>query len=126
MTPPLFLIKLASAIVGNRLATAGAWVLIALLAYAALSIGKCTYDRRIIADHDSKVTQRTLTTDGKAKDEAAAQRARDLISIDQAEKERNDAIHSKPAERPDAARNRLNCERLRRAGLDTADFAECR
>lgn len=31
MIPPLFLIKAASAIVGNRLAKAGAWVIIAVL-----------------------------------------------------------------------------------------------
>lgn len=110
----------------KRFAKVGLWVAIILFALAALSIAKCTYDRRVVADHDAKVTGKALRTDAAAKDEAAAQRARDTISINQAEKERNDAINSEPAGRPDAARNRLNCQRLRRAGLDTSGFAECR
>jgi hypothetical protein len=126
MMPPLFLIKLASAVVGNRLAKAGAWVLIALTLFALLAVGKCTYDANVVADHEVKVTREVLITDAKAKDEAAAQRATDVTTIDTAEKERSDAIQSEPASKPDAARNRLNCQRLRAQGLDTAGFAECR
>lgn len=124
--PPIFLIKLASAIVGNRLAKAAAWVLIVVAAIALLLIAKAAYDRDLIADHDAAVTEKTLRTDATAKDEAADQRARDTIAIDTAEKERQDEIQKGPAGRPDAARNRLNCDRLRRAGIATSDFPECR
>lgn len=124
--PPIFLIKLASAIVGNRLAKAAAWALIVVAAIALLLIAKAAYDRDLIADHDAAVTEKTLRTDAAAKDEAADQRARDTIAIDTAEKERQDAIQNGQAGRPDAARNRLNCDRLRRAGIATSDFAECR
>lgn len=112
--------------VGVRAAKPVAWALVIVAALLLLSIAKCTYDGRVIADHEAKVTERTLRTDTAAKDEAAEQRARDTITIDQAEKERSDAIHSEPAGRPDDARIRLNCERLRRAGFATGDFAECR
>jgi hypothetical protein len=112
--------------VGVRASRPLAWAIVILVVLALLGIGKCTYDGRIVAEHDAKVTGKTLRTDTAAKDEAAAQRATDTITIHQAEKERKDAIHAKPAERPDAARNRLNCQRLRRAGIDTGSFAECR
>lgn len=103
-----------------------AWALIIALIVAALSIAKCTYDRNLIADHDAKVTTKTLTTDTKAKADAAEQRGADTIAIDTAEKERNDAINAAPAARPDDARNRLNCDRLRRAGKDTSGYPACR
>lgn len=112
--------------VGSRAARPLAWALVIGAALALLSVAKCTYDGRVVERHETKVTTKTLHTDTAAKEEAAAQRARDTIHINQAEKERKDAIHAKPAGRPDAARNRLNCDRLRRAGLDTSGFAECR
>jgi hypothetical protein len=121
----LIALKLMEAGLGPKVAKASAWAILIALAVSVLFIGKCTYDGRIVARHEAKVTGRTLATDAKAKDAAAEQRARDTITIDTAEKERHDAIHSKPAGRPDAARNRLNCDRLRRAGFDTAGHPEC-
>lgn len=112
--------------VGTRAARPLAWAIVAIVVLILLGVAKCTYDGRVVERHETKVTAKTQRTDTAAKDEAAAQRATDTITINQAEKERKDAIHAKPAERPDAARNRLNCDRLRRAGLDTASFAECR
>lgn len=112
--------------VGVRAARPLAWALVAIVAMILLSIAKCTYDGGVVERHETKVTTKTLRTDTAAKEEAAEQRATDTIIINQAEKERNDAIRAKPAERPDAARNRLNCDRLRRAGFDTGSFAECR
>lgn len=44
--PPLLLIKLASAIVGNRLAKAGAWIIIALALVGAVYAAYCwSWDR---------------------------------------------------------------------------------
>lgn len=103
-----------------------AWLIAIAIVLALLAIGKCTYDANLIDNHEAKVAGKTLGTDAAAKDEAAEQRVTDIITIDQAERERNDAINSEPAERPNAARIRLNCERLRQAGYATADFAECR
>lgn len=122
----LIALKLMETGLGPRAAKASAWAILIAFVAAVLLIGKCTYDGRVIEKHEAKVTGRTLSIDAKAKDAAAEQRARDSITIDTAEKERNDAIHSKPAGSPDAARNRLNCDRLRRAGFNPSDFAECR
>lgn len=113
-------------LVGVRAAKPVAWALVIVVALLLLSIAKYTYDGRVVEHHESKVTAKTLRNDTAAKEQAAAQRATDTITIHQAEKERNDAINDEPAGRPDAARNRLNCQRLRGAGFDTADFAECR
>lgn len=123
--PPLILIKLASSIVGNRLAKAGAWVILALAIIIALAVTKCTYDRDLIERHDAAVTDKTLRTDTKAKEEASERRSEDAISIGEAKKGRDDAIRKAPEGRPDDARNRLNCERLRRQGTDTSGLAAC-
>ncbi|MBD3744578.1 MAG: hypothetical protein IE932_00020 [Sphingopyxis terrae] len=123
---PGILIRAAEALVGPRWARPVAAVGLALAAVLLLWGAKCTYDGRVISEHDAKVTGKTLQIDAAAKDEAAEQRAHDTISITEAERERNEAINSEPAGRPDAARNRLNCQRLRTAGVDTSGFAECR
>jgi hypothetical protein len=112
--------------VGVRAAKPVAWGIAIASALLLLSVAKCTYDGRVVDRHETKATTKTLRVDTAAKDEAATQRATDKITINQAEKERKDAIHAKPSDRPDAARTRLNCDRLRRAGFDTASFAECR
>lgn len=111
---------------GAKVARWAAWAIVIALLLAVLGVGKCTYDRSVVAKHEAKVSGKALAVDAAAKDEAAAQRAADTIAIDQAEKERKDAIAQGPAGRPDDARNRLNCQRLRRSGIDTAAFAECR
>lgn len=110
---------------GPKAAKLASWAALAVLVAAILAIGKCTYDRRLIADHDAKVTQKTLTTDTKAKDKAADQRVTDTLAIDAAQKGRDNEIAKAPAARPDDARNRLNCERLRRAGKDTSGYPAC-
>lgn len=110
---------------GPKAAKLASWGAIILLAVAILAIGKCTYDRRLIADHDAKVTQKTLAIDTKAKDKAADQRVTDTLAIDAAQKGRDNEIAKAPAARPDDARNRLNCERLRRAGKDTSGYPAC-
>jgi hypothetical protein len=123
--PPLFLIKLASSLVGNRLAKAGAWVLIALAVAILLGVAKCTYDRNLIDRHDAEVTGKTLRTDAKAKEDASERRAADTIANDTAEKERNDEIAKAAPGRPSDAAVRLGCQRLRQAGKDTSRIAAC-
>lgn len=104
------------------------WVRYAALAVALvalLGVAKCSYDRGVIEDHDAAVTAKTVQVDGKAKERAAEERGEDKAQIDQAEKERSDAIKKAPDSGPSAASIRLNCERLRRAGKDTSRIAAC-
>jgi hypothetical protein len=91
----------------------------------ALGVAKCAYDRSIIKNHDAKITNETLKTDAVAKENAAVERADDIQTINQAEKERTDAIRKATDSKPSAARNAINCERLRRAGKDTAGLPAC-
>lgn len=111
---------------GPKAAKLASWAALAALVIAILAIGKCTYDRRLIADHDAKVTQKTLTTDTKAKDKAADQRVTDTLAIDAAQKGRDNEIAKAPHGRPSDAAVRLGCERLRQAGTDTSSIAACR
>lgn len=99
------------------------WLFIALM--LVVGLGKCAYDKGIIAKHDAKITRETMETDFKAKLEAADHRARDQASIANDERKRSDAIQKAPDSKPAAARNALNCERLRRAGQDTSRIAAC-
>jgi|GEM_PF-2893637 len=59
--------------------------------------------------------------------EAAGERERDRAETTQAQKDRDDAITSNatPGERPSAARNSLNCQRLRAAGTDLSLVPAC-
>lgn len=96
-----------------------------VLVIGGLGIAKCSYDRSVIERHDDKITRKTQATDFKAKLDAAEQRARDQATIDENERNRTDEIRKAPDSKPSAARNRLNCERLRRAGQNTASLPEC-
>lgn len=96
-----------------------------LLVIGALGLAKCSYDRSIIKEHDAEITRKTQTTDFKAQLEAADQRARDQAEITASERGRSDEIRKAPDSVPSAARQRLNCERLRRAGQDTSRIATC-
>ncbi len=96
-----------------------------VLVIGALGVAKCSYDRSVIKEHDAEITRKTQETDVKAKLVAADQRARDQASIDANERNRTDEIRKAPDSKPSAARNRLNCERLRRAGQNTAGLPEC-
>lgn len=96
-----------------------------LLVIGALGLAKCSYDRSIIKEHDAEITRKTQTTDFKAQLEAADQRARDQAEITASERSRSDEIRKAPDSKPSAVRQRLNCERLRRAGQDTSRIAAC-
>lgn len=96
-----------------------------MLGLAVLGIGKCTYDRSLIESHDLRVENKVIQKNAEASEEAANRRVEDAERIE-AEKEMRDAeIEKAPIVRPDPARLRLNCERLRRAGHDTGSIAAC-
>lgn len=92
---------------------------------ALLGLVKCSYDRSLIRQHDAEITAETVKKDSAAKEEAAVERATDTAAINQAEKERSDAINKGPAVKPSPASIRHNCERLRRAGTDTTRIPQC-
>lgn len=98
---------------------------LAVLLLGLLGVAKCSYDQGIIERHDDKITRKTQATDFEAKLEAADQRARDQATITADERSRSDEIRKAPDSKPSAARVRLNCERLRRAGQDTSRIAAC-
>lgn len=91
-----------------------------------LGIATCSIKNSIIKSHDAAISTKTLKTDAVAKEDAATQRADDTAAITKAEEERNDEIRKAPDSKPAAARNRLNCDRMRRQGTDTSGFPECR
>ena len=96
-----------------------------VLLLGALGVAKCSYDRSVIKEHDAEITRKTTETDFEAKLEAADQRARDQAIITADERKRSDEIRKAPDSKPSAARVRLNCERMRRAGQDTSRIAAC-
>lgn len=96
------------------------------LILGGLGIAKCSYERSIVAAHDAEIESRILNVDVVAKEQAAIQRADDTAIITKAEKERNDEIRKATDSQPSAARNKLNCERLRKAGTDTSGLPACR
>ncbi|PTQ13718.1 hypothetical protein CLG96_00080 [Sphingomonas oleivorans] len=68
-----------------------------------------------------------LRKDAAAREQAAIERQADTARIEAIKDEVIDEIHKAPDASPSAARLRLNCQRLRRAGRHEADLpAGCR
>jgi len=111
--------------VPEPLRKAVAYASLAVAVLALLGLAKCTYDRSLIRNHDAEVTAETVKKDSAAKEHASEERANDTAIINQAEKDRNDAINKGPAVKPSPASIRHNCERLRRAGTDTTRIPQC-
>jgi hypothetical protein len=111
--------------VPEPLRKAVAYASLAVAVLALLGLAKCTYDRSLIRNHDAEVTAETVKKDSAAKEQASEERANDTAIINQAEKDRNDAINKGPAVKPSPASIRHNCERLRRAGTDTTRIPQC-
>lgn len=99
---------------------------LAVAAIALLWAFRALYDRSVTKAHDQAVTARTNARDAIAKEQASEERATDVIIINQAEKERSDAIHKAQPSKPSAAAVALACARLRKSGTDTSRFPECR
>lgn len=122
---PFILPFLARVGVPEPLRKAVAYASLAVGVLALLGLAKCSYDRSLIRNHDAEVTAETVKKDSAAKEQASEERANDTAVINQAEKDRNDAINKGPAVKPSPASVRHNCERLRRAGTDTSRIPQC-
>lgn len=109
MTPVL---ALFTRLVGQRFAKPAAIGSAILLLIALLSIGKCVYDRHVVATYVDKVQVKA----SHATDKAADQRAKDTIRNDQNEKELHDAINAAPGGTPSPAAHALSCKRLHKIG----------
>lgn len=123
---PIFLIRAAAALFGDRFARPMAGLALILAIIAAGWVVKGIYDRRLIADHTAAEDARTAITNSAAHNDAANQRARDTIRITEDKRKREDAIVSAPSGVPSPAAVRTNCERLRQAGYATDSLAPCR
>ncbi len=99
---------------------------LAVLLAIGLGVASCSIKKSIITKHDALITAKTMKIDDVAKENAATERAADTSATYKAEKERNDAINKAHDSKPSAARNALNCERLRRKGANTDSFSSCR
>jgi hypothetical protein len=114
--------------IANALGVSKMVARLGLIGIALLLVGLAylSWKNGIISDYEAEVQAEVLNVDVVAKEDAAIQRANDTAETTQAEKDRNDAINQAPDSQPSAARNKLNCERLRRAGKDTDSIPACR
>jgi hypothetical protein len=71
------LIGMLAPTVGEKWAKPAAIGLLVALAVAFMGLGKCAYDRSVIAKHDAKVEASTAKADKKADNHAADQRRTD-------------------------------------------------
>lgn len=71
---------------GPKLAKAGAWALLIVLALFVLAVGKCTYDRSVVEKHSAKVETADVKADAKA------------IATAETEKETIDATNQRAAD----------------------------
>lgn len=119
--------RLIAAGVPERLAKPVLIALAVALAILAAGIGKCAYDRSIIAKHDAAISAKAAARNDAAKDAASTERRADDQRISEAQKGYDDAISKAPAGAPGPATVALGCERLRRQGARAADLpAACR
>lgn len=97
-----------------------------LIASLPLSYCKGRTDGRaaLLAEQDKQVTGERRVAD-ESEGEAAVERETDRTTIEQAQKDRDDAITAQDDTRPSASRNALNCERLRRQGTDIDKLPAC-
>lgn len=101
--------------------------IIALLITALpLSYCKGRTDGRaaLLAEQDKQVTGERRVAD-ESEGKAAVEREADRTTIEQARKDRDDAITAQDDALPSASRNALNCERLRRQGTDIDQLPAC-
>ncbi|MXO64843.1 hypothetical protein [Altericroceibacterium endophyticum] len=119
------LVKTIARFVGLRpwvVITAGLVVLL-----AAGTIGKCTYDRQVIADHVSQANNQTLSRTIETNDEAASEQLADHDRLSILQRNYDDALHDPPAGSSLDPRIRIDCQRLRHAGYGETDLpAPCR
>lgn len=76
-----FLIPWAARIVGPKLARPAVYATLVILLICLLGVGKCTYDQRIIEQHDTRQALKQSEADRKADQVVAKQRRSDDARI---------------------------------------------
>jgi hypothetical protein len=110
------LIGMLAPTVGEKWAKPAAIGLLIALAVAIFSVGRCAYDRSVIAKHEQKIERRAAPATNKAADERAA----DTINNAKAEEELHNAVHSVPDAAPAGPSHALACKRLSNVGKHPA------
>jgi hypothetical protein len=103
----------------------GAALLFAGIAALAWTLWLGHHDKAVVTADRVKSNLAVTTTNAAAHEKAADERLVDDRAVATQEKEMHDAIHSVPDSAPDAARVRLGCDRLRRAGKDLSRIPAC-
>lgn len=99
------------------------------VAALCLPLGYCKGESAAKARADAErslASTKALKVDAVAKDNAAASRVKDALTVKENEDALVDAISEVPDEKPDAVRVRLGCERLRAQGEDISRLPACR
>lgn len=94
-----------------------------------LPLGYCKGESAAKARADAErslANTKALKVDAVAKDNAAASRVKDALTVKENEDALVDAISEVPDEKPDAVRVRLGCERLRAQGEAISRLPACR
>lgn len=96
----------------------------AALLLALLSLGKCAYDRSVVAGHEAEVTAETVQRGAAANETAAVERRADDIRI---RNQKEELDHARGASTDTARRLDRGCAILRQQGRREADLPErCR
>lgn len=104
------------------------YVGLALLAAAILTLVYCSGRRdgkAVIEQKIDRANIKVIKTDAAAREAAAEARVTDAEAVLELKKELVDAVEDTPDEKPDAVRIALGCQRLSRAGKDTAAIPAC-
>lgn len=111
---PFLLPLFARVGIPKRFQRLAAWIALGIALIALLSLGKCVYDRKLIADHEA---QREAAASA-AREQAAEEQAADTLRNARNEKDLHDAINQAPPGdgRISPAAHALACERLRKIG----------
>lgn len=99
-----------------------------LVAGMCLPLGYCkgqSAERARNAAARAEANVQAMRTNNAAQEAAATEALADAAEVSAHEEGLIDAIQSTPDGAPDAVRVALGCERLRRAGADTATLSEC-
>lgn len=114
----------------NRLlATLGLIVALVVALWIGWQVAKIIGARQEAARQDAIAAagrEAATARNSAALEQSATQRAADVATVDQLNKELTDAVQGLPDSRPSPRRVALGCARLRAAGKDVSGLPECR
>ena len=86
------------------------------LLIALLAVGKCTYDRKVIRDHEAKAALQQAQRERKADSNLQQQKGRDEAASQQRQQEIDNATRNIPDQKPSARQRARTCVELMRRG----------